>query len=299
MDSMGFGYNDLKKLNDRLIYASVNGFGSTGPYSNRPGYDLLIQAMGGMMSITGTPESGPLKIGVALTDVITGLYIHGAVLAALFERERTGKGQHVEVSLLESQIAALVNIGSSYLNAGVEPVLRGNAHPSIVPYQSFETKDGHIVIGAGNDGQFVRLCESIGHPSLASDERYLTNALRVENRKELISDLNSILTTKTTAEWSGIIPWRDLPVGPINSVAEVFADQHVEARHVVESLSHPTTGDIKLVRNPVRYLSRDGDRLPSNSPPPTLGEHTACILEEVLGLSHADVNDLRASGVIR
>ena len=227
----GLDYDSLKAVNPRLVYCSITGFGQDGPYAPRAGYDFLIQGLGGLMSITGRPDgepgAGPMKVGVALTDILTGLYATNAVLAALAWREQSGEGQYIDMALLDVQVACLANQAMNYLATGNSPRRMGNAHPSIVPYQDFPTGDGHMILAIGNDGQFARFCEVAGRPELAADVRFATNRARVENRAELIPLLNEITATRTTAEWIAQLEARAVPCGPINGLAEVFADPQV------------------------------------------------------------------------
>jgi len=296
LDAMGLGYKALSELNPRLVYASISGFGPTGPYAQRVGYDLLVSAVGGLVGITG-PEGGePVKVGVAITDVVTGLFAHGAILAALYARHTSGRGQHIETSLLEAQVAALVNIGSSYLIGGKEAERRGTSHESIVPYQGFKTADGHLIVAVGNNGQFERLCGLMGVPELARDSRFLNNKDRVANRADLVKLLQARFATKRTAEWVEILPWTELPVGPINNMNQVFTDPQVLHRNMVQEVDHPTAGRIKLAGIPVKY----SETSPSvRLPPPLLGQHTRQVLQEVLGLGMAEVEALERSGVVR
>jgi crotonobetainyl-CoA:carnitine CoA-transferase CaiB-like acyl-CoA transferase len=230
----GLDYDSLRAINPRLIYCSITGFGHTGPYADRAGYDFLIQAMGGLMSITGAkdgePGAGPQKVGVALTDILTGLYSTVGILAALAHRHATGEGQCLDMALLDVQVACLANQASNYLVGGKAPVRMGNAHPNIVPYQDFPTSDGHMVIATGNDGQFTRLCEAAGHPELARDPRYADNKARVANRVALIEAMNAFTVGRSTADWIALLEEAGVPCGPINDVEQVFADPHVQAR---------------------------------------------------------------------
>ena len=239
----GLDYDSLKAVNPRLVYCSITGFGQDGPYAPRAGYDFLIQGLGGLMSITGRPDgepgAGPMKVGVALTDILTGLYATNAVLAALAWREQSGEGQYIDMALLDVQVACLANQAMNYLATGNSPRRMGNAHPSIVPYQDFPTADGHMILAIGNDGQFARFCEVAGRPELAADTRFATNRARVENRVELIPLLNEITATRTTTEWIGQLEARAVPCGPINGLAEVFADPQVQARGLAVKMPHP------------------------------------------------------------
>jgi crotonobetainyl-CoA:carnitine CoA-transferase CaiB-like acyl-CoA transferase len=295
----GLGYEDLAALNPGLVYCSITGFGQSGPYRNRPGYDFMIQAMGGLMSVTGEPDGvpggGPMKVGVALADVLTGMYATTAVLAALAHRDRTGRGQRVDLALLDVQVAALANQAESYLVSGRPPGRLGNAHPSIVPYQAFPTRDGHVVLAVGNDGQFARLCEVAGRPELARDPRYATNAARVGHRAELVAELRPLVAARTTGEWIAALEAAGVPCGPINDLAQVFDDPQVRHRGMRVEAPHPTAGSVPMVASPIRL---SGTPVRHDVAPPTLGQHTGEVLAEVLGMSEAEVVALREQGVI-
>lgn len=295
----GLDYPSLAALNERLVYCSITGFGQTGPYAPRAGYDFLIQGMGGLMSLTGRPDgeagAGPQKVGVALTDIMTGLHAAIAVLAALAERQRSGRGQHIDLALLDVQIACLANQASSYLAAGVVPRRMGNAHPTIVPYQDFPTADGDVILAIGNDGQFVRFCEVAGRPEWSADPRFATNPQRVANRAVLIPLLRQATVMRTTREWVEALEAAGVPCGPINRIDEVFADPHVQAREMRIELPHPLAGTVPLVANPIRL---------SQSPvsyrrgPPTLGQHTEEVLGEWLGMEAAAIERMRRDRVV-
>jgi len=292
---LGLDWDVLRQDNPRLIFCAISGFGRTGPAAERGGYDVIVQAVGGLMSITGEPDGPPVKVGVAMTDICTALYAHGAILAALYARDRTGAGQRIDVSLLETQIAALINIASSYLNAGEIPGKWGTAHVNIVPYQAFQMKDGHMIIGAANDRLWVKLCEGIGLPEVAHDPKYATNAQRVEHREEIVRLLEARLATKTRKEWEAILAPLGIPCGPINRMDEVFADPQVQHLQMVMEAEHPQAGTIRMVRNPVSF-----SRMPVDlrQVPPRLGEHTEEVLRDMLGYSAEEVAALRAAGVI-
>ena len=287
LERYGLGYPRLSALNPRLVYCSITGFGQTGPYRDRAGYDFLVQGMGGLMSITGEPEGRPLKVGVAITDILTGMYAATSVLAALALRERTGRGQQIDLSLLDVQVAVLANQAQNFLATGKAPGRMGNSHPSIVPYQSFATRDGHIVLAVGNDGQFTRLCEAAGRPELARDPRFSTNAARVENRKELETLLAEILAGRSNQEWIERLEAATVPCGPINDLAQVFADPQVVHRDM--KIDGP------MVRSPMRFSDSP---LREDLPPPLLGQHTVEVLKELLQLPEAEIDALRERGVI-
>ncbi|WP_188261524.1 CaiB/BaiF CoA transferase family protein [Azospirillum tabaci] len=295
----GLDYDSLKAINPGLVYCSITGFGQDGPYAKRAGYDFMIQGMGGLMSITGQPDAeaggGPVKVGVAVTDVFTGLYATIGVLGALAHRDRTGEGQWVNLALLDVQVAVLANQAMNYLVGGKAPQRLGNAHPNIVPYQAFATLDGHIILAVGNDGQFAKFCQVAGRPELAQDPRYATNPARVANRKELVPILELLLEQRTSRDWLSALEAVGVPCGPINDVSQVFADPHVQARHIHQDLPHPTAGTVPTVASPIRYSATP---IKHTVAPPTLGQHTDAVLEETLGLCAADIAALREKGVV-
>ena len=295
----GLDADRLRELNPRLVVCSITGFGQTGPYAQRGGYDFLIQGMGGLMSLTGRAEgtegAGPQKVGVALTDIMTGLYATIAVQAALAERERSGLGQHIDLALLDVQIAVLANQASSYLTSGAVPGRMGNAHPSVVPYQDFPTTDGDMILAIGNDAQFARFCAVAGHGEWASDERFSTNPQRVVNRTTLVPLIRQATILRTTVEWTVALGAAAVPCGPINRLDEVFADEHVRARGVRIELPHPTAGHVPLVANPIRL---SGSPIEYTRAPPLLGEHTDEVLADWLGMGEAERADLRERGVL-
>jgi len=290
----GLGWEDLAAVNPRLVYCSISGFGGDGPYRDRPGYDFLVQAMGGLMSVTGEQDGPPLKVGVAVTDLLTGLYASTAVLAALAERDRSGLGQRVELALLDVQVAALANQAESFLVTGRPPGRMGNAHPSIVPYQAFRTSDGYVVVAVGNDAQFARLAEVVGRPELARDPRFATNGARVAHRGELVPILGGRLAADTTDRWVRALDAGGVPAGPINDLAQVFADPQVVHRGLRTEVARASGERIPVVASPVR-LSRTPVR---HGPPPRLGEHTREVLVEVLGMGDEEVEALRKAEVI-
>ena len=291
LDKLGLGPEALLKLNPRLIYCSITGFGQTGPYRNRAGYDFLMQGMGGLMSVTGEAEGEPMKAGVAVVDILTGLYASNAVSAALLERERSGLGQHIDLALFEVQIAAMANQVSSYLVSGRQPQRLGNAHPSVVPYQVFPTADGHIILAIGNDGQFARFVALAGAPELALDARFATNPARVENRDVLVPLLASFLKSRSSKAWLEALEAEGVPGGPINDFAAVDADPQVQARDVFKTLAPGLRG----VANPMRF-SRS--TVQDDRPPPQLGADTNEVLSSVLGLTETDLSRLKNTQVI-
>ena len=295
----GLDYESLKAINPRLIYCSITGFGQTGPYAKRAGYDFMIQGLGGLMSLTGRPEgeegAGPVKVGVALTDILTGLYATVGVLAALNQREQSGIGQHIDVALLDVQVACLANQAMNYLATGVSPKRLGNAHPNIVPYQDFPSADGNFILAVGNDGQFRKFCEVAGIAGLADDPRYATNKARVANRAELIPQLRQATVFKTTAQWVELLEQAGVPCGPINDLQQVFADPQVLARGLRLDLPNSLGSDTPQVASPLRLSATP---VAYRSAPPLLGEHTDALLQRLLGVSEEAIVELRAAGVI-
>ena len=299
LSQYGLDYPSLKAEFPRLVYYSITGFGQHGPYAPRAGYDFLVQAMGGMMSVTGRADSeeggGPIKVGVAVTDLFTGLYASNAILAALAHRERSGRGQHIDLALLDVQVATMANQAMNYLYSGKVPGRLGNAHPNVVPYQDFPTADGNVIIAVGNDGQFARLAAAIGQPGLASDPRFATNLARVGNRGELIRMLRQQTIKRSTVEWVHALEAVDVPCGPINDIAHVFEDPQVVARGMKIEADHPTAGRIPLVANPIRLSESPVEY---RNAPPTLGQHTGEVLAELLGYDAAGIAALRERKVI-
>ncbi|WP_280154145.1 CaiB/BaiF CoA-transferase family protein [Piscinibacter sp. XHJ-5] len=295
----GLDYPGLASVNERLIYCSITGFGQTGPYAARAGYDFLIQGMGGLMSVTGRADgesgAGPQKVGVALVDVMTGLHAAIAVLAALAERQRSGRGQHIDLALLDVQVACLANQAASYLAGGVVPRRMGNAHPTIVPYEDFPTADGDVILAIGNDGQFARFCEVSGRPEWASDARFATNPQRVANRAVLIPLLRQTTVMRTTRDWVQALEGAGVPCGPIHRIDEVFADPQVRSRGMRIEMPHPLAGTVPLVANPIRLSASP---VSYRHAPPTLGQHTDEVLTEWLGWESARVEGLRVAGVV-
>jgi formyl-CoA transferase len=295
----GLGYEDLKKVNPRLIYCSVTGFGQTGPYRDRPGYDFMIQGMGGLMSITGErdelPGGGPQKAGIPIADIMTGMYATIAVCAALAHRAETGIGQHLDLALLDTQVAVLANQGANYLSTGVAPPRLGNAHPNIVPYQTFKTADGDVILACGNDNLFRKFCAVGNCQPLAADPRFATNGKRVENRTELTALLNDIFARRSTHDWVAALEAAGVPNGPINTLEQVFQEPQAIARGLRLEMQHPLAGKISLIRSPMRFSDTP---LEHEIPPPLLSQHTDDILRGMLGRSDEEIATLRAAGVV-
>ncbi|MFW9268253.1 CaiB/BaiF CoA transferase family protein [Pseudomonas sp. NR3] len=295
----GLDYDSIKAINPQLIYCSITGFGQTGPYAKRAGYDFMIQGLGGLMSLTGRPEgeegAGPVKVGVALTDILTGLYSTAAILAALAHRDHAGGGQHIDMALLDVQVACLANQAMNYLTTGSAPKRLGNAHPNIVPYQDFPTADGDFILTVGNDGQFRKFAEVAGQPQWADDPRFATNKMRVANRAALIPLIRQATVFKTTSEWVVQLEQAGVPCGPINDLAQVFADPQVQARGLAIELPHLLAGTVPQVASPIRLSDTP---IEYRNAPPLLGEHTMEVLQRVLGLDTAAIATLRDSGVL-
>lgn len=299
LKAYGLDYESLKTVNPRLIYCSITGFGQDGPYAKRAGYDFMIQGLGGLMSLTGKPDGedggGPMKVGVALTDILTGLYATIGVLAALNAREQSGAGQYIDVALLDVQVACLANQAMNYLATGTPPKRLGNAHPNIVPYQDFPSADGDFILAVGNDGQFRKFCEVAGLTALADDPRFSSNKARVAHRAELIPLLRQATVFKTTAEWVALLEEAGVPCGPINDLAQVFADPQVQARGLRLDLSNGLGSRTPQVASPLRL---SGTPVQYRSAPPLLGEHSDELLQRLLGLAPAQITQLRQQGVI-
>lgn len=295
MASFGLGYDDLRAINPALVYCSITGFGQTGPYRDRPGYDYVIQAMSGLMSITGPEDGPPYKVGVAISDVFAGLFAATSILAAVRHSERTGQGQSIDVSLLDAQIAALVNVASNFLVSGQTPPRFGNQHPNIVPYQTFSASDGEFVVAVGNDGQFARLCAVIGRPDLRDDPRCATNPARVEHRAWLIPLLQAVFARRPAAEWVDRLLAAGIPAGPINTIPAALGDPHVAARGLVHEIDLQAGEVLRLIGPPVRMAP---DAAQVRTPPPRLGEHTGEVLRDVLGLDAEAIAAYRAAGCI-
>lgn len=290
----GLDYASLRAINPQLIYCSITGFGQDGPYANRPGYDFMIQGMGGLMSLTGErddqPGGGPQKAGVAVADLMTGMYASVGILAALHERSRSGLGQHIDMALLDCQVAMLANQNMNYLASGSPPQRAGNAHQNLVPYQVFAVADGHMIVAVGNDSQFRSYCTAIGHSELALDPRFRTNPQRVRNREPLIALLSEIMQSKPVAYWLSLFESVNVPAGPINNLEQVYQNPQVQARKMKISLPHPTAGQAKLVASPLRLSDSP---VQYHSAPPLLGEHTEQVLTDILGLSPEQIKDLQ------
>ena len=299
LEAYGLDYASLKEVNPQLIYCSITGFGQTGPYAKRAGYDFMIQGLGGLMSLTGRPEgedgAGPVKVGVALTDILTGLYATVAILAALAHRQHEGGGQHIDMALLDVQVACLANQAMNYLTTGVSPKRLGNAHPNIVPYQDFPTADGDFILTVGNDSQFRKFAEVAGRPEWAVDPRFESNKQRVANRAVLVPLIRQATVFKTTTEWVAQLEAVGVPCGPINDLAQVFADPQVQARGLAFDLPHVLAGLVPQVRSPIRLSETPVEY---RSAPPLLGEHTQEVLVRVLGMQPSVLDALRQSGVL-
>ncbi len=295
----GLDYESLQKVKPNLIYCSITGFGQTGPYAHRPGYDFIIQGMGGFMSVTGEADdfegASPQKSGVAIADIFTGMYASTAILAAVIHRDQTGEGQFIDMSLLDTQIAVMANVSSAYLCSGEVPRRWGNASPIIVPYQTFPTSDGWMIVASGNDSQFRHFVNAGGEPQLADDARFLTNPDRVMHRKQLIPLLEAMTRKKTKGEWIALLEEANVPCGPINNFKEVFENEQVLARNIQIDVPHPTVGNMKLVASPMR-LSKTPTEV--RMAPPTLGQHTDEVLKDDLHLDAFAIAELRRKGVI-
>ncbi len=290
----GLDYASIAALNPSIVYCSITGFGQSGPYAKRPGYDYIIQGMGGLMSLTGEPAGEPMKSAVAVADLFTGMYAVTAVLAALRHAERTGEGQHIDAALLDTQVAMLANLGASYLISGEKPKRLGNQHASIAPYQVLPTADGHIILAVGNDGQFQDFCAAAG-VALANDPRFAVNEARVNNREELTAALSHIMLKRSTAQWITILENAQVPCGPINTLDQVYTDPHVLARQAVETVTRADGREIKLAANPLRMSETPPT---TRAAPPLLGQDTDAVLRELLDLSEAEIADLRGDGVL-
>ncbi|WP_294085221.1 CoA transferase [Sphaerobacter sp.] len=293
-DRLGIGYERLRQENPSIIYCSISGFGQTGPYRDRPGYDALAQAMSGMMAITGEPDGPPMKHGMSIADIGAGMWAVFAIAAALYHRERTGEGQAIDVSLLDAQLSWLTYAAGNYFASGKNPGRYGSAHPNIVPYQPFATADGYIMLAVGNDRLWQQFCQAAGRPELADQPGFRTNAERVTNRADVVATVGEIMAQRTTAEWMELLERAGIPAGPINTVEQILDDPHVLAREMVVTLQHPTAGEIKTVGIPAKLSDTPGT---VRSAPPLLGQHTDEILAE-LGYDAAAIADLRERGIV-
>lgn len=295
MKKLGLDYESLSDTHPGLIYCSISGYGQDGPYRDRPGFDFMIQAQGGIMSITGPVEGPPYKVGVAIVDITAGLYAYGAILAALHHRNHGGRGQYIDVALLDTQIAWLINVAHNYFATGDRPDRYGNAHPNIVPYEVFETKDDHLALAIGTDDQYQRFCELVQRFDLWEDERFQTNAGRVEHRDELVPKLQSVIKGQTSAEWIELLARHKIPAGAINDIPNLLNDPQVAVRQMVQEINHKSLGPIKQL-GPVAKLSKTPASI--RSAPPLLGEHTELILREDLGYSMAEIRLLQSDNTI-
>jgi crotonobetainyl-CoA:carnitine CoA-transferase CaiB-like acyl-CoA transferase len=294
----GLDYPSLQQLNPQLVYCSITGFGQTGPYAERPGYDFLIQGMAGLMNLTGEPDNeggNPVKVGVAVTDLLTGLYAANAIQGALLERNTSGLGQYIDLALLDVQVAALANQASNYLIGGQIPQRLGNAHPNIVPYQAFATADGHIILAVGNQRQFERLCQILGKPDWIKDQRYHSNSARVENRQQLCTQISQLLKKRSSEDWLAVFEQQQIPCGPINNLEQVFKDPQVLARNMLVNIEERRSGELTLPANPINY-SRS--QINYSIPPPELGSSTESILSSYLEYSAIDIAELRGRSII-
>ncbi len=295
MEHLGLGDENLRSVNSKLIYASLSGFGADGPMSDVPGYDLIVQAWGGLMSITGAPDGEPTKVGVAIIDLVAGLMLGKSIAAALFAREKLGMGQRIDTSLLEAEVACLINAGSNYLVAGKVPGRWGNAHPTIVPYQSFQTADSYLVIGVASEGIWRRFCQAIGKTEMADDARFAKNANRVENRAALIAMLTEMFRSRDNETWLRILNAAEVPCAPIQTIDQVFAAPQVRHRDMLVEVEHPTAGSVRMAGIPVKFSATPASiRLP----PPLLGEHTDEILSSWLGMNDGEIEELKRKNVV-
>ncbi|MEH7336079.1 CaiB/BaiF CoA-transferase family protein [Neobacillus drentensis] len=294
MENWLLDYDSLKNMNPRLVYCSITGFGETGPFRHLPGYDYIIQGMSGLMSITGSEESGPIKIGVAMVDILTGLYSAISIEAALFEREKSGQGQKIDMALMDTAVSSLANVASNYLISGTVPRRLGNDHPNIVPYSIFKALDGEMIIAVGNNRQFTSLCEVVGNKELAEDEKFRTNEARVKNRAELTRILENLLHAKTVNEWLELFSENNIPCGPIHSMDQVFEHPQILAREMVVGVDHPEAGTVNLVGSPIK-LSRTKVKIERH--PPVAGEHNSEILQQA-GFSEEEISRLKENKII-
>ncbi len=298
LQKYGLDYDSLKDEFPQLIYCSITGFGQSGPYAKRPGYDFMIQAMGGIMSVTGPSEGDPYKVGLGIADVMCGIYASSAILAALHHRTATGSGQFIDLSLLDTQVSWLINNGLNYLTSRETPQRYGNAHPSIVPYDVFPSSDGFIALAIGNDAQFQRFCEVAGNPQLATNAAYTTNTARVANREELTTLIRDLTLQKTQAEWIMELEKALVPCGPVNTIEQVFDDPQIRHREMEISMTHPLSGsgEVSLIGNPIRFSDTP---ISYRNSPPTLGQDTDEILSQALSLELTQIQALREKGIVQ
>jgi len=295
MERLGLGEKELRAINPRLIYASLTGFGADGPMSDWPGYDLIVQAWGGLMSITGTPDGEPVKVGVAIIDLIAGLMLGKAITAALFAREKIGVGQRIDTSLLEAEVASLINVGSNYLIGGKVPTRWGNAHPNIVPYQNFQTADGYLVIGVASEVIWKRFCQAIGRSDLTDDRRFADNSKRVEHRVSLIALLSEMFLERTNDAWFRLLSEAEVPCAPVQTIDQVFQAPQVLHRRMLMEVEHPTAGKVPMAGIPVKFSVTPAS---VRMPPPLLGEHNSEILKNWLGMSAGEIDELKREKII-
>ncbi|WP_430469327.1 CaiB/BaiF CoA transferase family protein [Thalassospira lucentensis] len=299
LEKYGLDYASLARINSKMVYCSITGFGQDGPYKDRPGYDFMIQGMGGLMSITGAPDEAPggqpMKVGVAVADIFTGLYATIGILSALRHRDATGEGQHIDLALLDVQTAVLANQAMNYLTTGVAPGRLGNAHPNIVPYEAFPSADGYLILAVGNDSQFKSFCEVAGLNDLPADTRYVTNRSRVANRETLVPMIRRAMVTKTTDEWIAVLEKANVPCGPINTLDRVFDNPQVQHRGMIRYLDHPVAGKVPTVANPIKFSKTP---ISGETAAPMLGQHSDEILRKVADLSDEQIEKLRSAGII-
>ncbi|MBC8022332.1 MAG: CoA transferase [Burkholderiales bacterium] len=295
----GLDYASLSREHARLVYCSITGFGQNGPYRDRPGYDFMVQGLGGLMSVTGErddrPGGGPQKVGVAVSDLFAGMYSASAILAALMHREKTGEGQHIDMALLDVQVAMLANLSSAYFASGEAPQRMGNAHQNIVPYHVFRAADEFIIVAVGNDSQFAKFCEILGKPEWSGDARFATNPARVRHRDLLVDMISERMRSRPAREWLSLLEPSGVPCGPINDLSQVFSDAQVRHRGMEVRAPHPAAGEVRMVANPIKFSATP---ITHDTPPPLLGEHTEHVLSSVLGMSGGEIDRLRNEGLI-
>ena len=295
LERMGLGYEELKKVNPKIILCSVTGYGQTGPFRNQPGFDPVIQAIGGIMDVTGFPDREATRVGVPLVDIMTSQYVAISIISAIRLRDHTERGQHIDISLLDVQLSSLANVASSYLNTGAISERIGNSHSYIVPYQVFQCKDRPLMVCAGNDRLYKKLCNVLGHSEWSEDENYVTNNKRIENRDELTGKIQEVFQEKTADQWFTLLSDAGVPSGPVNNIEQVFDHPQVKARETVEEINHPTLGKIKMVKSPIRF---SGLEIETKNHPPLLGEHTVEYFEKELGINKDKIARLKEEGVI-